>query len=105
MDPVRENKTWYTDIIQSRKDENWYTGCTGDLRKRFKEHNDGLVFATKSRGAFILIHYQACLNKDDAFTRERYLKSDPGKRYLKNRLRCFLSLTGWKRKNLLKLKR
>jgi len=70
----------------------------------FKEHNDGLVFATKSRGAFILIHYQACLNKDDAFTRERYLKSGPGKRYLKNRLRCFLSLTGWKRKRLLKLK-
>ncbi|PIY96439.1 MAG: excinuclease ABC subunit C, partial [Candidatus Kerfeldbacteria bacterium CG_4_10_14_0_8_um_filter_42_10] len=41
-----------------------------------------------------LIYYEACLNKDDAFARERYLKSGMGKRYLKNRLKRFLSLTG-----------
>ena len=94
MNPVRENKMWYTYLIQSRKDKHWYTGCTVDLRKRFKEHNEGLVLSTKGRGPFGLIYYEACFNKNDAFARERYLKSGMGKRYLKNRLKRFLSLTG-----------
>jgi len=84
----------YTYILQSKKDKHWYTGCSTDLRKRFKEHNDNLVFSTKGRGPFKLIYYEVCLNKDDAFARERYLKSGMGKRYLKNRLKRFLSLTG-----------
>jgi putative endonuclease len=94
MSPVRENQMWYTYILQSKKSKHWYTGCTPDLRKRFMEHNDGLVFSTKGRGPFALVYYEACLNKDDAFTRERYLKSGMGKRYLRNRLKRFLSLTG-----------
>ena len=85
---------WFTYLIQSKKDNRCYTGCTVDLRKRFKEHNNELVFSTKGRGPFTLIYYEACLNKDDAFARERYLKSGMGKRYLKNRLKRFLSLTG-----------
>jgi len=71
-----------------------YTDCCGDLRKQFKERNHSLVFSTKSRGSFILIYYEACLNKTDAFARERFLKSGMGKRYLNNRLKRFLSLTG-----------
>ncbi|MCX6730031.1 MAG: GIY-YIG nuclease family protein [Candidatus Portnoybacteria bacterium] len=85
---------YYTYILQSQKNKHWYTGCTGDLRKRFKEHNDNLVFSTKGRGPFKLIYYEACLNKDDAFAREKYLKSGMGKRYLTNRLKRFLFLTG-----------
>lgn len=86
---------WYTYLLQSKKDKRWYTGYTDDLQKRFKQHNDGLVFSTKGRGPFIIIYYEACLNKNDAFARERYLKSGMGKRYLKNRLKRFLPLTGW----------
>jgi len=85
---------WYTYLIQSKKDFRWYTGCTVDLRKRFKEHNGGFVPSTKGRGQFSLIYYEACFNKDDAFAREKYLKSGMGKRYLKNQLKRFLSLTG-----------
>ncbi len=94
MNPVRENNMWYTYLLQSKKDNRWYTGCTDDLRKRFKEHNDGLVPSTKSRGLFDIIYYEACANKSDAFAREKYLKSGMGKRYLNNRLKRFLSLTG-----------
>ncbi|MDP3042862.1 MAG: GIY-YIG nuclease family protein [bacterium] len=85
---------FYTYVIQSKKDDRWYTGCTNDLRKRFKQHNNSEVIATKCRGPFELIYYEACKNESDAFARERYLKSGPGKRYLKNRLKRFLSLTG-----------
>lgn len=73
MNPVRENKIWYTYLMQGRKNKRWHTGCTFDLRKRFREHDEGLVPSTKGRGPFSLIYYEACLNKDDAFARERYL--------------------------------
>ena len=85
---------YYTYVMRCIKDNSSYTGFTADLRERFKEHNDGKVTATKDRKPFELIYYEACLDKKDAYSREKYLKSGPGKRYLKNRLKRFLSLTG-----------
>lgn len=84
----------YVYVLISTKDGKFYTGCTEDLRKRFREHNDGKVTSTKGRGPFELIYYEASLDTTDAFAREKYLKSGMGKRYLKNRLKRFLSLTG-----------
>jgi len=84
---------YYTYVLVSKKDGKWYTGCTDDLRKRFKEHNNGKVVSTKGRGPFTIIYYEACMHKNDAFVREKYLKIGMGKRYLKNRLKRFLSLT------------
>jgi len=86
---------YYTYLLLSEKDKRFYTGHTGDLRNRFKEHNSGRNFSTKNRGPFILIYYEACLDEDDAKAREKFLKSGPGKRYLKNRLKRFLRLTGF----------
>lgn len=85
---------YYTYVIRSRKDGRLYTGSTSDLRKRLKDHNEGKVHSTKGRRPFELIYYEACINEQDARTREKYLKSGMGKRYIKNRLRRFLSLTG-----------
>lgn len=84
----------YTYVLKSKKDKKLYTGCCNDLRKRFKQHNEGKVVSTKGRGSFDLIYYEACLNKQDAYAREKFLKTSMGKRYLKNRLKRFLSLTG-----------
>lgn len=89
------NGVYYTYVLQSKKDSRWYTGCTDDMRKRFKQHNNGEVFSTKGRGPFTPIYYESCLNKTDAFVREKYLKSTMGKRYLRNRLKRFLCLTGF----------
>ena len=85
---------YYTYILQSQKDKRWYTEATDDLRERFNLHNKNQVISTKNRGPFELIYYEACANQKDAFRREKYLKSGPGKRYLKNRLKRSLSLTG-----------
>ena len=90
-----ETHMHYTYVLQSQTTCYLYTGCTSDLRKRFKLHATNAVQATKGRGPFLLIYYEACLNKKDAFERERYLKTGPGKRYLRTRLKYFLSLTGW----------
>jgi len=85
---------YYVYVIQSQEDKRFYTGFTGDLQNRFREHNAGRVSSTKGRGPFELIYYEACQNEQDALAREKYLKSGMGKRYLKNRLKRFLSLTG-----------
>jgi putative endonuclease len=85
---------YYTYVIQSEKDKRFYTGFTRDLQNRLNEHNLGKVASTKNRGPFILVYYKACLNEQDATAREKYLKSGMGKRYLRNRLKRFLSLTG-----------
>ena len=85
---------YYVYVIRSNKDKQFYTGFTKDLQNRLQEHSAGRVPSTKGRGPFELIYYEACLNEQDALTREKYLKSGMGKRYLKNRLRRFLSLTG-----------
>ena len=85
---------YYTYVLRSKKDGKWYTGYAGDLRKRFREHNAGEVRSTKGRGPFELMYYEACLSKEDARRREKYLKSGMGKRYLKNRTKRYLSLTG-----------
>ncbi len=83
---------FYTYVIRSATDGELYTGFTGDLRKRFNDHNTGKVSSTKNRGPFKLIYYEACLSQQDAIAREKYLKTGMGKRFLKNRLKRFLSL-------------
>jgi hypothetical protein len=40
------------------------------------------------------IYDEACLNEQDGLARGKYLKSGMGRRYLRNRLKRFLSLTG-----------
>ena len=84
---------FYVYVIEN-KEKRWYTGSTNNLRKRFKEHNLRKSRYTKWRGPYRLIYYEACFNEDDTRLREKYLKSGMGKRYLKNRLKRFLSLTG-----------
>jgi len=84
---------YYVYVIQSVKDLSWYTGYTRDLKKRLEEHNSGRGFSTKHREPWKLIYYEASSDKKDATAREKYLKSGMGKRYLKNRLKCFLNGT------------
>jgi len=95
VSPVRDQSLmYYTYVIKSQKSGYLYTGSTKDLRKRFNQHNNGLSTWTKNKGPWELIYYEASINEDDAIAREKYLKSGMGKRYLKNRLKRFLSLTG-----------
>jgi len=77
---------YYTYLLKSKKDGKLYTGSTKDLRKRLSQHTKGQCLTTKGRGPFVLIYYEACLLESKARSREKYLKSGMGKRYLKNRL-------------------
>jgi len=84
---------FYIYVLRSKKDNKLYTGYTDDLRKRFNRHNKGDIVSTSFRRPFELIYYEASINQQDATAREKYLKTGMGKRYIKNRLKRFLSLT------------
>lgn len=87
---VRDMKTmYYVYLLESQKDQGWYIGYTGDLRERISEHNRRTSKSTKSRVPFKLLYYEACLNKEDAKAREKYLKTGMGRRFLRNRLKSF----------------
>jgi len=82
---------FYTYVLLSQKDKKFYTGFTKDINNRIKKHNNGLVESTKNRRPLKLIYCEACLNKEDAIHREKYLKTTYGRRYIKNRLKNYIS--------------
>jgi putative endonuclease len=82
---------FYVYVLQSGKDSNFYVGYTNDLRQRLEVHQSGRVKSTKNRLPVTLIYWEGCLNQADATQREKYLKTAWGKRYLKNRLKNYLT--------------
>lgn len=74
-------------ILQSLKDKKLYIGMTGNLKKRIKQHKDGVVTATRYRRPLKLIGYEAYLTEQEAVVREKYLKVGDGSRELIIRFR------------------
>jgi putative endonuclease len=82
---------YYVYVLRSEKDNNMYVGYSKDLNVRIQQHNEGLVPSTKHRRPLQLIYYEVCLNQQDATHREKYLKTSWGKRYIKSRLKNYLT--------------
>lgn len=75
---------YYVYVLKAPKQ--FYIGATGDLKRRFAEHTADYAKATRKRGPWKLIYYEASLSKKDALVREKYLKTAWGKRYIKKRI-------------------
>jgi putative endonuclease len=84
---------YYTYVLISKKDSQFYAGFTKDLKLRFEQHKKGLVESTKDRRPLEVVYYEACLEQKDAVRREKYLKTYHGKMFLRKRLKSYL--TGW----------
>ncbi len=82
---------YYVYVLQSLSDGYFYTGFTTNIPRRIEEHNAGKVTSTKKRIPFRLVYWEGCLSQKDAISREKYLKSAWGKRYIKNRIRNYLT--------------
>ena len=87
---MNDRTMFYTYILLSESDNNFYTGFTRDLNNRLEKHNNGLVASTFYRRPLRLIYFEACLNEIDAIKREKYFKSGFGRRFLNNRLENYL---------------
>jgi putative endonuclease len=82
---------FYIYVLQSEKDGMFYTGYTNNLKERLKFHNEGKVNSAKNRVPLKLVYFEGCLNQQDATHREKYLKTSWGKRYIKERLKNYLT--------------
>ena len=82
---------YYVYVLKSLKDKKLYVGFTKNLSARVEAHNNGLVPSTRRRLPLELVYWEGCLNQTDATHREKYLKTAWGKRYVKTRLRNYLT--------------
>lgn len=74
---------YYVYVLQSKRNKRLYKGVTNDLKRRLKEHNSGTVPFTKTLMPWVLVYYEAFLNKKDASREEKFLKSGKGRDRLK----------------------
>ena len=80
---------YYVYVLQSK--DRFYVGSTNNLKRRFKEHNDGQNISTKPYVPWVLIFYEAHTVKEDALRREGYLKTTQGRRSLRRMLRIYFA--------------
>src|SRR6266481_1319387 len=80
---------FYVYVLHSLEDCGFYIGFSTDLRRLMSEHKQGASFATKYRGPWKLIYYEAYIDRHEAEGRERYLKSGSGRRFLRQQPRHY----------------
>ena len=67
----------YVYLLRSLNTGRLYLGWTTDLRRRLCQHNDGESRATRGRGPYELIYYEAYRHREEAMAREQTLKKHP----------------------------
>lgn len=73
-------------VLRSKKDGNFYIGCTSDLEKRLLQHSKGRVRSTAHRLPLDLIYKEGYDDVYEAFRKERFYKTPKGKKELKEKL-------------------
>ncbi|MDP1689429.1 MAG: GIY-YIG nuclease family protein [bacterium] len=81
--------THYVYVLRSDMDDSNYVGCTNNLKKRLLEHNGGKTYSTRNKLPLHLIYCEIYPNQQDAYKREKFLKSGWGKNYIKKVLKNY----------------
>jgi len=82
---------FYTYVLISEIDGDFYIGYTEDLKNRIEEHKQGIVKSTVYKRPLKLVYYEACIDVNDAVKREKSLKTGYGRKYIKRRIANHLS--------------
>ena len=77
---------YYVYILQSQKDQSYYTGMSEDVEKRLQDHNWHLSTYSKSKAPFELVWHCSFKDKNKALDFEKYLKSGSGFAFARKRL-------------------
>ena len=77
----------YVYVLRSLRLGSLYIGCTSDLKARVALHQNRRSLATKGKGPWELVYYEAYRHRADAYQREQSLKQFGGAyRQLRKRL-------------------
>ncbi|NJP04038.1 GIY-YIG nuclease family protein [Candidatus Gracilibacteria bacterium] len=69
-------------VLKSERDQKRYIGVTGNIDRRLAEHERGKVKSTKQRRPLKLIHREEFEKKEEAWAREKFLKTGKGREFL-----------------------
>jgi len=67
-----------TYVIKSLSDGKYYVGSCENVDKRLKQHNTGKTRSTKSGAPWKLVHQELYDTRQEAYKRERKIKSYKG---------------------------
>lgn len=79
-------------VLQSIKDKRTYIGYTNNFERRLSEHNSGKSKSTKYRAPFKLLFKEQYISVKDAKNREKWWKSNIGRKKLKEYFRAHSSI-------------
>lgn len=84
-------KFFYVYVLSNKEKNFIYIGYSENLRQRVQEHSKGKVKSTKAYPPLTLIFYEAYLSDKDAKRREKYLKTNKGRKTLTTMLKTYLA--------------
>jgi putative endonuclease len=70
---------FYTYILKSSKDQDYYFGHCSDLDIRLQTHNSGKVRSTKRKRPFVIYYFETFQTKSEAYKREMVFKTLSGR--------------------------
>ena len=73
----------YVYAISSLERNYIYVGLTDNIERRLSEHNTGKNKTTKPYSPFVVIYFEECSSRIEAWIKEKYFKSGCGKEKLK----------------------
>lgn len=83
----------YVYILENKNDQSLYIGLTSNIDKRIRDHLSGRgAKTTRKKSGWQLIYLEGYLDRLDAVNREKFLKSGPGRKYLKKQLVSYFRL-------------
>jgi putative endonuclease len=74
---------YYVYVLENLGNSDLYKGFTNNIGKRIKEYNSGMVESTRTNRPWKLVYCEVFVDKQDAISREKYLKSGWGRKFLK----------------------
>jgi len=77
----------YTVYVLQGNEGKLYKGFTNNLPRRIKEHRAGHTQTTSRMGNLVVVYKEVYADKSEARKRELYLKSAPGRKFLKRILK------------------
>ncbi len=75
-------KPFFVYVLKSKRDGNLFVGLTENVTERLLRHNAGRVTSMKARAPLDLIYQEQLKDRGAARKREKYLKSQAGRRTL-----------------------
>ncbi|NQU68862.1 MAG: GIY-YIG nuclease family protein [Candidatus Marinimicrobia bacterium] len=77
---------FYTYVLISVDKSHRYIGHTQNLSNRISYHNSGKVRSTKAFRPWKIVYFEEFNTREEAIQHEKYLKSDIGRDWLKDKI-------------------